>query len=67
MTTLCCSATISIEDKKLNTKKENKAKKGKKTEKKPRCRCYINASYGKAFRNGTRAAGTYKPCPVHGF
>ncbi len=34
---------------------------------KPRCRCFINASYTKAFAEGTAAAGTYKPCPVHGF
>ena len=32
-----------------------------------RCRCYINATYGKAFSEGTSAVKTYKPCPVHGY
>ena len=34
-------------------------------ERKPRCRCYINASYGNAFARGTSGVRNFKPCPVH--
>ena len=30
-----------------------------------KCRCFINASYTKAFSKGTSAVKTFKPCPIH--
>lgn len=54
-----------------SVKSEKKAKavreNGKKGGRPKRCRCYINASYGKAFHNGGSSIKTYKPCPVHGY
>lgn len=36
------------------------------SEKKPKCRCYINLGYySRAAKKGWRTMGNFKPCPIH--